>query len=474
MVTRWFSNQPKRDRLSWASILVVMALGLQSMPEGSQNIHETATGETWMSYCMRNAQSTLPELMARDEDLVGLQVMVSLALLFQGSVDLRPSSVLLGMAIRLTHRMQLHQKDPGRHFSDGEAQQRSNVFWITYLLDKDISLRMKTPSLLSDDDINLPLPDHESSTNGGFIHSLHGDVSLNMLYQRARLAQIESKINALICSNHYLEYETSTRRDRVASLGAMLEQWYSEIPAAFKPANAPSSLKPVDLAQVMYLHHVYLFCLICIHGIWSAKSEWMCKIGSFSKAAIEDIMVTIQGPRVTTCLQLQEPPSIAGWNHCVSATREAIQLFLQAPLASSSAWLCTCAQFSGMIILLADIIIHPSATTKSQDLRLVKASKQKYDQFLGGAPSHLHESLNLIIDDLLQRAGSCCDDDNIEHSSGRDSANAFSLGMESSETLLSNGLPEFGYEDIQAMNFGFPDFMSSRINEENMFLGLDG
>lgn len=136
MVTRWFSNQPKRDRLSWASILVVMALGLQSMPEGSQNTHQTATGETWLSYCMRNAQSTLPELMSRDEDLVGLQVIVSLALLFQGSVDFRPSSVLLGMAIRLTHRMQLHQKDPGRHYSEGEAQQRSNVFWITYLLDK--------------------------------------------------------------------------------------------------------------------------------------------------------------------------------------------------------------------------------------------------------------------------------------------------------------------------------------------------
>jgi hypothetical protein len=127
-----------------------------------------------------------------------------------------------------------------------------------------------------------------------------------------------------------------------------------------------------------------------------------------------------------------------------------------------------------MIILLADIIIHPSTTTKSQDLRLVKASKQKYDQFLGGAPSHLHESLNLIIDDLLQRAGSYCDDDNIDHSSGRNSGNAFSLGMDSSEMLLSNSLPELSYEDIQAMNFGFPDFMSPRINEENMFLGLDG
>lgn len=122
-----------------------------------------------------------------------------------------------------------------------------------------------------------------------------------------------------------------------------------------------------------------------------------------------------------------------------------------------------------MIILLADIIIHPSIATKSQDLRLVKASKQKYDQFLGDSPSHLHESLNLIIDDLLQRAGSYLDDDNIDYS-----GNAFSLEMDSSEMLLSNSLPELSYEDIQAMNFGFPGFMSPQINEENMFLGLEG
>lgn len=130
MITRWFRSDPKRrDKASWAAILVIIALGTQS-----QTISYNSQG--WTDYCMRNAQSAIPELLMRDQDLLGVQTLLGLALLFQNSVDLRSASILAGMAVRLVFRLQMHSMHPNSHFTTDEATERSNVFWVTYMIDK--------------------------------------------------------------------------------------------------------------------------------------------------------------------------------------------------------------------------------------------------------------------------------------------------------------------------------------------------
>lgn len=133
LIARWYGKSPKRDRATWAAILVVIALGSRSLIPGSSDPEELVERE---NYCMRNAQSVMSELVTRDEDLLGIQVLLALVMLFYNCSDLRPASILSSTAMRLVHRLQLQSSSSAQHFTAEEVQQRSRVFWNAYILDK--------------------------------------------------------------------------------------------------------------------------------------------------------------------------------------------------------------------------------------------------------------------------------------------------------------------------------------------------
>lgn len=136
LLTGWYNHSIKRDRATWAAILMVCAIGLRSPVPGDVVNAESAEKAEWANYCMRNAQSVMSELVTRDEDLLGMQVLIALVLQFHNSSDARPASVLIGTAVRLGHRLRLHSGDSAQYFAPGDVLQRNKVFWIAYMLDK--------------------------------------------------------------------------------------------------------------------------------------------------------------------------------------------------------------------------------------------------------------------------------------------------------------------------------------------------
>jgi hypothetical protein len=136
LLTGWYNHTIKRDRVIWAAILMVCAMGLRAPVPGDRLMADTNEKMGWSTFCMRNAQSIMADLMAREEDLLGVQVLIALVLQFHNSSDSRPASVLVGTAVRLGHRMQLHSRSSTQNFSPDEVLQRNRVFWIAYLLDK--------------------------------------------------------------------------------------------------------------------------------------------------------------------------------------------------------------------------------------------------------------------------------------------------------------------------------------------------
>jgi hypothetical protein len=140
LITSWYSKSPKRDKVTWAAILVIIALGLR-LPAPRNTISFTPEEKSeWENYCMRNAQSVMSELVDRDQDLLGLQVLLALTMLFCNSSDVKPANILVGTAMKLSHRFQLHSSASAEHFTPEEVQERLKVFWIAYILDK---VRMK-------------------------------------------------------------------------------------------------------------------------------------------------------------------------------------------------------------------------------------------------------------------------------------------------------------------------------------------
>jgi hypothetical protein len=133
-LTTWYNSPNTRDKATWAAIQTVMAIGYrtpQLSVTASQSVHIEKADQ-----CLRNAQSVVSELVTREEDLLGVQILLGIVMLFQNSRDPKPASVLIGTAVRLAHRLRLHSQEAMMEFSAAEAEQRSRVFWIAYTLDK--------------------------------------------------------------------------------------------------------------------------------------------------------------------------------------------------------------------------------------------------------------------------------------------------------------------------------------------------
>src|SRR5690348_4139389 len=93
LVTGWYKHKPKRDKPTWAAILVVIALGLGSRPSKDMDSLNFEQNTEWVDSCMRGAQSVLPELASREDSLLNVQVILALGLLFRNTNDLRPAGI---------------------------------------------------------------------------------------------------------------------------------------------------------------------------------------------------------------------------------------------------------------------------------------------------------------------------------------------------------------------------------------------
>jgi hypothetical protein len=142
MLNNWFDIPATRHKASWAAILIVAAIGMRMPRNGfPETGHDRVT---YANCCLRSAQSVVSELVNREEDLLGIQVLLGIVVLFRNSSDPRPASVIIATAMRLAHRLQLHSNASRRFFSQDEFEQRARVFWIAYSLDK-VSTYFHTP-----------------------------------------------------------------------------------------------------------------------------------------------------------------------------------------------------------------------------------------------------------------------------------------------------------------------------------------
>jgi hypothetical protein len=103
------------------------------------------------------------------------------------------------------------------HFglSQSEINQRRNVFWILYFLDKSISLRIGQPSVMVDDDIGVDLP-QESETLRVLTD---GSKEYSIFKFHAQLALLESRIYTELYS---IRASNKSELQRLKSVGQVI------------------------------------------------------------------------------------------------------------------------------------------------------------------------------------------------------------------------------------------------------------
>ncbi|KAK1507232.1 fungal specific transcription factor [Colletotrichum abscissum] len=396
MLSDWYSPSSNHSSAAWAAINIALALGYRCTLKQSGNLDALVDDQKVLHH-MRNVQSVVSDLVTREEDLLGIQVLVGMVVLFQGTKDPKPASVLIGTAIRLAHRLHLHDKESLQYFSPAVARQRSRVFWLAYCMDKDISLRSKTPSFQLDADIDLPLPELDPDDGAGVVAASNGS-KFNFFRARVELSHIAGKVYDLLYSTRSRKVAKSEAQLRVTRLEEMLETWRRNVPAEFQLTSLLEYAEPLPTVHLSLLYHNYFVITVMVHGIYSHDADWVQRISSYGRATIQDLDGIGQGN------SRQNSPLPTGWAKCVELSRDCMNLFVESPKTDCSIWSNACAHFSGLIIILSNMFVFPENPNVSADKELAQHAMQLFDMMLRLSANEDFRRLYEVVKELHRRA----------------------------------------------------------------------
>ena len=150
-----YTRDPGTDLIWWAALNVVLSLAFR-LRAISTEINETNDLNAWGF--LQNALSIVLNLTMSDIDLLGVQALLGMAIILQGTFNSRPASILIATAIKLSHQLGLHKNIESSAHDAISLEQRNRTLWIVYILDKDYSIILDQPPLLRDDDLEIQVP----------------------------------------------------------------------------------------------------------------------------------------------------------------------------------------------------------------------------------------------------------------------------------------------------------------------------
>jgi hypothetical protein len=159
----------------------------------------------------------------------------------------------------------LHRSSHALKLDPVAREERTNVFWVCYIMDKTISMGIGRSPALQDYDCDAALPPdigdrcsrHSPFDSGWRYHTFLHNV---------RLSQIMSKVyrrlySAQAVSNHTID----SLADAVGDLDMALMAWRENIPADYRPECQVAWEPTVFCRHILQLHLGYYSCLYNIH-----------------------------------------------------------------------------------------------------------------------------------------------------------------------------------------------------------------
>jgi hypothetical protein len=276
----YFGPPENRDKVKWSAINVVIALELYLSP----NKNDVADARA--AIFIKRAQSVMDQLVYRTEDLLGLQVILGVAMFFMHTAHPHPACVLIATAVKLVHRLKLNVP-PETTAHRRQSAERARLFWLTYTMDRELSLRTSEPYLLQDHDIGIEI-DHISTGPGkGCVLILPDSlrdspfdayeikrqfdeaVKINIPKARARLAVIQGKIYDQVYSVRASRMSPSEKQQALEGLDDMLEDWYSSLPPSFNKTTQSFSIS---------VHITYYQCLFSTRRATIHNTDWIKRL----------------------------------------------------------------------------------------------------------------------------------------------------------------------------------------------------
>lgn len=254
LVERQFSWNPDEGPSSWVLINAVLAFSYRGRAQSST--HES--NDYWRMSLghIKNALNVLVDLFLRNADLPAVQGLLGLALYFQGTPNAQALFMLAASAMRLAHSIGLH-KNTTADFSQSEIEERRRTFWIAYILDADISMRVGRPPVQDMEDYSTPLP-AESPHDGKGIISIDG-TSINFFRLLTQFAIIQRRVYRHLQTVVVTRQPKETALESAEACEKALLQWRYSFPDILQPQN-PFPSEPYAHLHVLRLYLAYHCC----------------------------------------------------------------------------------------------------------------------------------------------------------------------------------------------------------------------
>ncbi|KAF5568586.1 transcriptional activator Mut3p [Fusarium napiforme] len=311
MLLDWYSSSTKRSTVAWAAINVVLAINYRIL-EG-KTMDDPAFARS-----VRNVRSVMSELMMHGQDLMGLQVLLGMVILFQGSSEVQLAIVLIGSVIRLAQSLRLNSKKALKGLTASEQAHRTRLFWLTYVYDREMAQRSQCPYHQPDCETDLDLPGANPEENLGIITSSTDTIRFNYLRSCAKFAFIQGKTHDLLYSqkSHTLTTERKTRS--IALIEELLKEWVDEIPPELRTTEGiDKRLSPFARDMMTNLWSRHIEARIKIHSIFTFEDTWINRVRRYLSPAVIDISDDVDGEVKRADLT----PLPAGWDECVGNAR---------------------------------------------------------------------------------------------------------------------------------------------------------
>lgn len=314
LVERQYSDNPYQGSGWWASLNIALAIA-HRLRVMSNLVPQEEDEKSW-AY-LKNAMGVFSELIMRNNDLLSVQALLGMAAFMQGTPNPQPSTLLIATAIRLSHSIGLHKKGTNFNLNPIEIEQRKRVFWIAYILDKDLCIRSGRPPAQDDEDMNVELPSAEPEDGIGNIPLAEGKGKMNLFRVMCEFACIESQVYKRLYSTQATKQSPGELLNTIGELDKELEDWKDKIPIDFRPEHEIKASHTPLILHVVMLHFAYYNCLTTIHRMSVHHGYWTSRLSNY---AIQGLNSRPLNPRIFSSAAL-----------CTAAARASISLLKYIP-----------------------------------------------------------------------------------------------------------------------------------------------
>ncbi|KAJ5128296.1 hypothetical protein N7448_002014 [Penicillium atrosanguineum] len=266
LVKRQFSWNPDDSPSSWVLLNVVMAFSYRERAQTSAD-----ASDDWHKSLghIKNALNVVVDLFLRNADLPAVQGLLGLALYFQGTPNAQALFMLAASAMRLSHSIGLHRNTTSG-FTKTEIEERRRTFWISFIMDADISLRVGRPPVQDMEDYNTPLP-AEAPHDGRGIIFIDG-TRINFFRTLAQFAIVQRRTYRHLQTVAVIQQPKEIAFMSAKACEEALLLWKSSIPDIFRPEHLFAS-EPIHSRQhILRLNLAYHCCYANLRQLSLATS----------------------------------------------------------------------------------------------------------------------------------------------------------------------------------------------------------